>query len=919
MKKVNDLHTAINKSSQATSFWLPLLQWLRLLELSLTRIKIFRPGIVFYEPAIPSENDILLETPTQTETLKTTKLTSMNPAYRYIKWGVMLLFAFLTKFATAQTGPFQFTGDDNVCMGQTKSYGVTNVAGSTYSWTITPGSEGVDWNLTISNNTITVKWLKSGTYSISVVETNSDNCSGDAVQIQVTVYELPVCSITGNDNVCPGSTNTYSAPAGMSMYNWSITGNATIPGATNGQTVSVVANNTCGSYTLTLVITNTNGCTSTCEKTFEITDTQAPSVTGTIVPTPVEGCDVSAAPNAETNVAGLETIGLNISDNCTSDANLIVSHSDVVSGTCELSITRTYTITDACGNASTVQQVINIKKPDFTLPVNGASTVNCAANATLPTAPTVKDACGNDITPTVVAPNPIACNGTMVYTFTYKDCAGHSHDWTYTYTIDAPDFTLPVNGASTVNCAANATLPTAPTVKDACGNDITPTVVAPNPIACNGTMVYTFTYKDCAGHSHDWTYTYTIDAPDFTLPVNGASTVNCAANATLPTAPTVKDACGNDITPTVVAPNPIACNGTMVYTFTYKDCAGHSHDWTYTYTIDAPDFTLPVNGASTVNCAANATLPTAPPVKDACGNDITPTVVAPNPIACNGTMVYTFTYKDCAGHSHDWTYTYTIDAPDFTLPVNGASTVNCAANATLPTAPPVKDACGNDITPTVVAPNPIACNGTMVYTFTYKDCAGHSHDWTYTYTIDAPDFTLPVNGASTVNCAANATLPTAPPVKDACGNDITPTVVAPNPIACNGTMVYTFTYKDCAGHSHDWTYTYTIDAPDFTLPVNGASTVNCAANATLPTAPPVKDACGNDITPTVVAPNPIACNGTMVYTFTYKDCAGHSHDWTYTYTIDAPDFTLPVNGASNSELCCECDTADSTASEGCMR
>jgi hypothetical protein len=30
----------------------------------------------------------------------------------------------------------------------------------------------------------------------------------------------------------------------------------------------------------------------------------------------------------------------------------------------------------------------------------------------------------------------------------------------------------------------------------------------------------------------------------------------------------------------------------------------------------------------------------------------------------------------------------------------------------------------------------------------------------------------------------------------------------------------------------------------------------------------------------------------MVYTFTYADCAGHTHDWTYTYTIAAPDFTF---------------------------
>jgi hypothetical protein len=61
-------------------------------------------------------------------------------------------------------------------------------------------------------------------------------------------------------------------------------------------------------------------------------------------------------------------------------------------------------------------------------------------------------------------------------------------------------------------------------------------------------MVYTFTYADCAGHTHDWTYTYTIAAPDFTLPVNGSSTVNCPSDAVAPTPPAVTDACGRAIT-----------------------------------------------------------------------------------------------------------------------------------------------------------------------------------------------------------------------------------------------------------------------------------------------------------------------------------------------------------------------------------
>src|SRR5678815_3582825 len=82
----------------------------------------------------------------------------------------------------------------------------------------------------------------------------------------------------------------------------------------------------------------------------------------------------------------------------------------------------------------------------------------------------------------------------------------------------------------------------------------------------------------------DRTYTYTINAPDFVLPANGASTVNCPADAVAPTPPVVTDACGNAITPVVTAPTPVTCNGTMVYTFTYTDCANHTHAWTYTYT-----------------------------------------------------------------------------------------------------------------------------------------------------------------------------------------------------------------------------------------------------------------------------------------------------------------------------------------------
>ena len=453
MKKVNDIHAIENKCSLLAGFWLHLLEWLRLLVLSLTRIKAFFAGLFFHEPDPPSENYILAETTTK-QKIKTQRQTNMKPVNRYIKWGVTLLLVVFAKCATAQSeGPFPLTGNDNVCIGQTKSYGVTENPGSTYSWTITPGAAGTDWVLTptsASGNTITVQWLTAGTYTLSVTETNSSGCPGDAVPIQITVNPLPVCSITGPNNICPGSSNGYSAPAGMSTYDWSISGDATIVGATNGETVSVLANNICGSFTLTLTITNANGCTSTCNQTFDIKDTEAPVVTGTIAPSTIEGCGPTDAPAAATTVAALEALGIQIADACTPDANLVVTSSDASSGTCPLVITRTYTITDACGNSTTVTQTINVndtQAPVITCPAAQAFCFDAGNNYTIPVL-SATDNCTSNLTITYQVTGATTRSGTgadasgafgqgvSTITWTVTDACGNTSTCTTTVTIN---------------------------------------------------------------------------------------------------------------------------------------------------------------------------------------------------------------------------------------------------------------------------------------------------------------------------------------------------------------------------------------------------------------------------------------------------------------------------------------------------
>ena len=102
----------------------------------------------------------------------------------------------------------------------------------------------------------------------------------------VSVINLP-CSISPTNSVNNGSSTVYESPASMDSYLWSVSGNGSIPSlVTNLQTVTVLAGNTCSSYTLTLTIVK-NGATSTCFQTIPVIDNILPSFT---LPTPFTAC-----------------------------------------------------------------------------------------------------------------------------------------------------------------------------------------------------------------------------------------------------------------------------------------------------------------------------------------------------------------------------------------------------------------------------------------------------------------------------------------------------------------------------------------------------------------------------------------------------------------------------------------------------
>jgi len=125
-----------------------------------------------------------------------------------------------------------------------------------------------------------------------------------------------------------------------------------------------------------------------------------------------------------------------VNDSC---GNPITPTGPVVSAKPVCEGTRTYTWTySVCEGAYTHNWVYTytVVRDDFTVPANGGSTVDCPDDTdTPPTPPTVYDDCGATLTLSapVVSTKP-TCEGTRTYTYTYTDCAGHSHNWVYTFT-----------------------------------------------------------------------------------------------------------------------------------------------------------------------------------------------------------------------------------------------------------------------------------------------------------------------------------------------------------------------------------------------------------------------------------------------------------------------------------------------------
>jgi hypothetical protein len=177
---------------------------------------------------------------------------------------LMLLLTYNFR-ASAQSDP---SPTQTVGIGN-EPYLVTATPGSTYTWSITPGTSGSEWRINGTGNNITVDWNSTGAYTLSVVERNAAGCIGQPQLLVVTVNELPgVTATPSSETICSGGTTNIALTSniGTATFAWTAAlTSGTATGFSNGTGASIaqtLTNTTTSPATVSYTITPTSNGTS---------------------------------------------------------------------------------------------------------------------------------------------------------------------------------------------------------------------------------------------------------------------------------------------------------------------------------------------------------------------------------------------------------------------------------------------------------------------------------------------------------------------------------------------------------------------------------------------------------------------------------------------------------------------------------
>ena len=684
------------------------------------------------------------------------------------------------------------------------------------------------------------------------------------------------------------------------------------------------------SYTLIRTWTATDNCDNeaTASQTVTVNDETAPELT---IP-----ADYTAECSDEHPLDDASA-----TDNCGDVSITLVA--DTAFGACagDYVVTRTFTATDACGNATTAAQTITIEDttaPEFTY-VPADYTAECSDEHPLEAA-MASDNCGNvtiEMTADTTAGSCVS-NYTVVRTFVATDDCGHSTTASQTITIqdttapaleDASDLTVECDGAG--NEAALAEWLAShggATAEDNCNtiswsNDFDSLTVG---CAATGSATVTFTVMDECGNSDSTTATFTIQ--DTTAPAIEGLTdidVSCDLYSEEDAYASASDQCGEFTLTWEDSPISGGCAipvGTYRREYTATDeCGNVSTMEQYISLIDsiAPEFTL-VPADYTAECDEVLVFDAAEATDNCSGATITEqrdTIAGDCPQSF--TIVRTFTAADNCDNATVAQQTITVQdttAPELTIPED--YTAECSDEHPLGDAY-AYDNCGEVTLELVTDTLAGDCAQSYVVTrqFTATDECGNASTATQTITIQdttAPAFVEGLPADATVECDAIPAADTLTATDNCQDVNVIFTESTEEGECANAyTITRLWTVSDDCGNTTSHTQVLTVEdttAPELTIPAD--YTAECSDEHPLDDAS-ATDNCG-DVTIDLVADTTWTCANTyeVTRTFTATDACGNATTAAQVITIQdtqAPAF----NEALPADDTVECDSVPEAA------
>jgi len=749
--------------------------------------------------------------------------------------------------------------------------------------------------------------------------------------------------ITINDNIAPLGT----APANVTVQC------ATNIPAVNIGSVTGVSDN-CGVPVVTHVSDVSNGatCPEIITRTYRITDVcgnftnvvQTITINDNIAPLGTAPANVTV--QCATNIPAVNIGSVTgVSDNC---GVPVVTHvSDVSNGaTCPEIITRTYRITDACGNFTNVVQTITINDniaPLGTAPAN--VTVQCAANIppiNIGSVTGISDNCG---VPTVThisdVSNGATCPEIITRTYRVTDACGNFLDVSQTITLD--DTTNPTaSNPPVINVGGGAVPPPDVTVvNDEADNCSVPVVAFVSDVSdggnCPETITRTYSVTDACGNQI--TVVQLIIIGD-AVPPTASNPVDlfflCPTDVTPPDPLLVIDEADAGGVPIVAWVSDVSdgnsCPETITRTYSVTDICGNQIFVSHAIIIQD---LLPPSGAApgpaTYQCIADVPPGTPGMLTSATDNcTVNPIVVFLGDVSdgnsCPETILRSWSITDDCGNVTQVDQLITIDDtqnPTGTAPAG--ITVDCIGNIPANDVTLITDEADNCSVPVVTFVGDVSDGNTCpeIITRTYRitDACGNFIDVPQTITVD--DNINPIGIApadATVACVADVPLVNLGSVTGLSDNCGVPTVTHVGDVSdgntCPETITRTYRITDACGNFIDVNQLITVDdniAPTATNPA-GINVV-CISDVPAPNPFVVTDAADNCSMPIVAFVGDVSdgnvCNGEIITrTYSVTDACGNSIIVTQQITIDAlpPTFTLSSTDPS------ACGAADGTIS-----